>query len=192
MELLHINADDPEKEVISYVAKEMWRGRIIIYPTDTVYGLGCSINAGNSIKKIFEIKKRSLKNPLSIAFPDLEMVKRFTRLSPKEKEFIEKHIDEPFTFIVEKKGISEVITAKRDTVGIRIPNHRVVKDLLQAAKMPVITTSANISGNEAPARVEDIDEGIKDSVDLILDSGPCRLGAPSKVIDLSTGKILRG
>ena len=191
MELLHINADDPEKELISYVAKEVREGRILIYPTDTVYGLGCSINAGDSIKKIFGIKKRSLTNPLSIAFPDLEMVKGFTHLSSEEKEFIKKHIDEPFTFIVGKKGISEVITAGRDTVGIRIPNHRVVKELLHSAKIPIITTSANISGNKAPAKVDEIDEGIKDSVDIILDSGPCKLGAPSRVIDLSTGKILR-
>ncbi|MEA3254627.1 MAG: L-threonylcarbamoyladenylate synthase [Candidatus Altiarchaeota archaeon] len=191
MELLHINADYPEKELIYYVAKEVREGRILIYPTDTVYGLGCSINARDSIKKIFEIKKRSLTNPLSVAFPDLEMVKGFTHLSSEEKEFIKKHIDDPVTFIVKKRGISEVITAGRDTVGIRIPNHRVVKELLHIAKIPIITTSANISGNKAPAKVDEIDEEMKDSVDIILDSGPCRLGSPSKVIDLSTGKILR-
>lgn len=191
MKLLRINAKNPEKELISYVAGEMLGGGILIYPTDTVYGLGCSINARESIKKIFEIKKRSLMNPLSVAFSDLKMAKGFTLLTPEGEEFIKKHIDEPFTFIVEKKNIPDVITAERDTVGIRIPNHPVVKELLHAAKIPVITTSANISGDNAPAKVDEIDEGIKESVDIILDSGPCRLGAPSKVIDLSTGKILR-
>ena len=164
----------------------------MIYPTDTVYGLGCSIKAEDSIKKIFEIKKRSLKNPLSVAFSDLEMAKEYILLDSEGEGFIKKHINEPFTFVVKKKGnIFDIITANRNTVGIRIPNHKVVKEIIRSSGIPIITTSANISGKKAPANVGEIDEGIKDSVDLILDSGPCRLGAPSKVIDLSTGKILR-
>jgi len=192
MKLLHINAENPEKEFISYAAGEIKNGGILIYPTDTVYGLGCSIKAEDSIKKIFEIKKRSLKNPLSVAFSDLEMAKEYILLDSEEEGFIKKHINEPFTFVVKKKGnIFDIITANRNTVGIRIPNHKVVKGIIRSSGIPIITTSANISGKKAPANVGEIDEGIKDSVDLILDSGPCRLGAPSKVIDLSTGKILR-
>lgn len=192
MKLLRINAENPEKGFISYAAEEIKNGGILIYPTDTVYGLGCSIKAEDSIKKIFEIKKRSLKNPLSVAFSDLRMAKEYILLSSEEEGFIKKHIDEPFTFVVKKKrNILDIITANRDTVGIRIPNHMVIKKLLSSVKVPIITTSANISGKKAPAKVREIDKEIMERVDLVIDSGPCKIGIPSRVIDISTGRILR-
>lgn len=192
MKLLHINAENPERKFISYAANEIKNGKLLIYPTDTVYGLGCSIKFENSIKKIFEIKKRNLNNPLSVAFSDLKMAKRYVLLSLEEEKFIKEHIDDPFTFIVKKKkNILDIITANRDKVGIRIPNHQIVKGLLSFVKEPIITTSANISGENAPSRVEEINKEIIGKVDLIIDSDPCKIGLPSKVIDLSTGEILR-
>jgi len=190
MKILRIDPENPEKELIALASTAINDGKILIYPTDTVYGIGCSIT-GN-IKKIFEIKKRSRKNPLSVAFSSLEMVKRYVFLTSKEECFIRDNILKPYTFVARKReSIPELITAGKNTVGIRIPNHRVVKGMIENAGIPIITTSANISGKKAPVSFDEIDEEIIAKVDLAIDSGRCRVGKPSLVIDLRSGKILR-
>ncbi len=191
MNLLRINPENPEKEILSIASKAIKNGKIIVYPTDTVYGLGCAINS-DSVRKIFEIKNRNMKNPLSVAFSSLDMAEKYTLLEEGERRFIKKHINEPYTFVVKRKlNIPDIVTGGRDSVGIRIINNLIVKRIIQLSAIPIITTSANISGKKAPASVEEIDNKIKNSVDMILDSGPCRIGVPSRIIDLSTGRILR-
>jgi len=191
MKILRIDPENPEKELIILASNAIGEGKILIYPTDTVYGIGCSVKSRN-VKKIFEIKKRSKKNPLSVAFSSLEMVKRHVFLMSKEEGFIKDNILKPYTFIARKrKSISDTITAGKNTVGIRIPDHKVVKDIIENAGIPIITTSANISGEKAPVSFDEIDEGIIAKVDLAIDSGICRIGKPSAVIDLKSGKFLR-
>jgi L-threonylcarbamoyladenylate synthase len=192
MKLLRIDAENPKKEFISYAADKIIEGKILIYPTDTVYGLGCSIDFKDSIKRIFEIKKRDPGNPLSVAFSGLEMAKGYVLLGQDKEEFIKERIDGPFTFVVRKtRNVQDIITAGRNTVGVRFPNHRVVKELLSCAGVPIITTSANISGGRAPVGVEQIDKEIIERVDLVIDAGPCKIGIPSRVIDVSSDEVLR-
>lgn len=192
MNLLRINPENPEREIISLVSKAIKKGKIIIYPTDTVYGLGCAINSG-SIRNIFEIKERDMKNPLSVAFSSLDMAERYVLLDAEERKFIEKHINERYTFVVKRKSdIPDIVTGGMGSVGIRIIDHPVPRQIIQHSGLPIITTSANMSGKRAPVNVGEIDNKIKNSVDIILDAGRCKIGIPSKVIDLSTGRILRG
>lgn len=164
--------------------------KIICYPTDTVYGIGCRINFTESVKKIFEIKERSYNKPLSVAFYDLNQAKDFIILDNKQENFIKEHIDQPYTFIVKKnkQKISDLITANTEFVGIRIINNEIVKKLTE--KYPIITTSANLSGNKYTSSFEQIDEKIKERVDLIL-KGECKYKKPSCVIDLINFEIKR-
>ena len=193
MKLLRISAENPDKRLVSHAAKAILEGNIIIYPTDTVYGLGCSISSEDSVKRIFEIKGRSPAKPLSIAFPDVESAKKYAFLEAKDEEYIKKNINEPLTFIVRKKElVPDYVTAGMETVGIRIPDNKIVKEMLLSAKIPVITTSANISGEKAPAAFQEINKKILDKVDLAIDSGTCRAKVPSKIVNLLTGKVLRG
>lgn len=191
MKVFKIDPDNPDKDRIIFVASAIRKGKIIIYPTDTVYGIGCNINS-DSVSRIFEIKKRSLDRPVSVAFSDLDMVKKYAFLEKDDERFIKEHIHEPYTFIVRKmENVPDIVTSGKNTLGIRIIDHKVVREIINAANVPIITTSANVSGKKAPKSVDEIDDEIKKKADLIIDSGPCRIGIPSKVIDLKTGRILR-
>ncbi|MBN2250602.1 MAG: threonylcarbamoyl-AMP synthase [Candidatus Altiarchaeota archaeon] len=191
MELLRISAERPNGDLVSYVAKRLQEGCVIVYPTETVYGLGCSIGDIDAVNRVYEIKKRSGDNPLSVAFPDLETAKRYVRLDAQQEGFIRKNLGKPVTFIVRKKGIPDEVTAGRDTVGMRIPDHALVRELLRKAGTPIVSTSANVSGEKAPAGFEEISREILSGVDLAIDSGRCRLGVHSKVVDVATGDVLR-
>jgi L-threonylcarbamoyladenylate synthase len=191
MKLLRINAENPEKELVSFVAREVASGKIIIYPTDTVYGIGCRLSP-DSVAKIFRIKERSQDKPLSLAFKDLTSAKEYVLLSPGEEEYINLHLDKPMTYVVKKKEtVPAIVTGGKDTVGIRIINNPFVKELLACAGEPIITTSANVSGEKAPSRIDEISGGLMKKADLVIDCGPCKLGVPSKVVCPATGELIR-
>ncbi len=190
--ILKISPDDPEEDRLLYAADFLIGNRIFIYPTDTVYGLGCSIDSP-SVERIFEIKKRNKNTPLSIAFSSIEMAAEYAVIGGNEKRFMMKRADKPYTFIVRKTNrIPDVVTAGKDTAGVRIPDHPVIRGIIKRAGIPVVTTSANLSGEAPPTSVDEIADEIKGAVELIIDSGPCRTGRPSRVVDLHSGKILRG
>jgi L-threonylcarbamoyladenylate synthase len=187
-----MSAENPEKKLVSYAAKAITNGKTIIYPTDTVYGIGCSINSPDSVLKVYSLKNRDLDKPLSIAFPDLETAKKYVLLSLKEEEFIKQRLGKPYTFIaLKRENVPDNVTPGLDTVGIRIIDHQVVKQIITTAGVPIVTTSANISGKKAPVEYSEIDKVLLDNVDIAIDSGRCRIGTPSKIVDLRTGKILR-
>jgi len=168
-------------------------GGVIVYPTDTVYGLGCSMFANSAIDKICEIKKREKNKPLSVAFCDLEQASKYSSLSPEDKEFIAKKIENKekgYTFIAKKKNIMFLHTCfDGNTIGIRIPNNAIVKEITKDAG-PIITTSANISGEKAPADFGEISQEIFNAVDVVL-QGKCELKKSSIIIDLATKEVLR-
>jgi len=176
---------------VNLVVKAIREGSILLYPTDTVYGIGCNIFS-NNVKQVFEIKKRSLDKPFSIAVGNAGVMLKYARLTKDQQQFIESHLNEPYTFIVKKKSIVPyIVTAGSNNIGIRIMNHPLMTKILRKADVPIIATSANLSGAPPPANVKDISEEIKSACDLIADFGPCVFGKPSKVIDLTTGRVVR-
>lgn len=192
MKILKIDPEKPDTALILLASNAINEGKILVYPTDTVYGIGCSVISEN-IGRIFDIKRRGRENPLSVAFSDLGMVKEYAFLKDRGERFIGENILKPYTFVVKKrKSISDIITAGKETVGVRIPNHRVVKEIILGAGIPIVTTSANLSGKTAPSSFDEIDGDILEAVDLAIDSGRCKTGKPSVVIDLKSGKLLRG
>ena len=168
-------------------------GAIIIYPTDTIYGIGCLINFPKSIGRIFKIKKRPRIKPLLIMVKDLEMLKEYAIFNKKLEKIILKNIKKPVSFVIKtRKGkIPGMVNANGDTIGVRFPNTVFLKKLFQKINYPLITTSANISGKPFPKRFRDIEKKILDKVDFSI-KGKNLSGKPSKVIDLKTGKVLRG
>ncbi len=192
MKLLRIDAENPEKGLVSYAAKAISDGKTIIYPTDTVYGLGCSMNSVKAVRNVYALKKRDLNKPLSIAFPDLETAKRYVLLDAREEAFIKECLGKPYTFIVRKRvNVPDNVTSGLDSVGIRIIDHPIVKGIIAAAGVPIISTSANLSGKKPPAECGEIDKELLENVDIVIDSGRCLIGTPSKIVDLRTGKTLR-
>ena len=133
LKVLHINPENIEREnenrKLNLAAGLIREGKIIVYPTDTVYGLGCSIYSKN-INKIFEIKKRTNK-PLSVAFSDIKMLKKYAFMDAGQEKFIKENLHKPYTFILKKKDkISDDITFG-EKLGARIPDNRIVKELIK-------------------------------------------------------------
>lgn len=163
MKILKINPDNPEKEAIEKAVDELKNGKVIVYPTDTVCGLGVNALDEKAVRKVFEIKKRDFKKPISIIVRDLEMAKQVASFGKDTEKILEKILPGPVTVILYKKKIlPDILTGGSNKVGIRIPDCEFTKALMEKLDFPITTTSANISGQPI-------------------------LGKPSTVIDL-TGK----
>lgn len=172
---------------IRKAAEIILRGGIVIYPTETVYGIAASIYSGDALRKVFEIKKRNTQNPVSIAVSSFKMMEELVYIGEKEREFIKRFLPGPVTVILrKKKTVPDILTSGADSVGIRYPGHKLALELIGLAGVPVTSTSANISGEPPPARAEEI----KVDADYILDGGECA-GEPSTVVDLVNMKVIR-
>jgi L-threonylcarbamoyladenylate synthase len=160
---------------------------IVIYPTETVYGIGANIFSNIALEKVFQIKKRDKDKPVSVAVSDFSMMEDLVYIGGKEKRFIDMFLPGPVTVVLKKKEkVPDILTSGSELVGIRFPAHENTIKLIQLAGVPITSTSANISGEAPPKSVAQI----KIAADYILDGGDCS-GEPSTVVDLVNGKILR-
>ena len=179
MKILKVNLNEPEKETIDKVVEALKKGMVVIYPTDTVYGLGANALDEKAIKNIFEIKGRDFNKPISIIVRDIESAKKIANFDKNTEKILEKIFPGPVTVILFKKKIlPDILTAGTNKIGIRIPDCKFTQSLMENLDFPITTTSANISGKPT--------SNIKHGPSLFLDAGPLK-GQASTVIDL-TGK----
>ena len=166
--------------------QEILAGKIFIYPTDTIYGIGCDANNLDSVEKIKQIKERDKDKPLSIIAPNIDWIKENFITNYKE---LNNYLPGPFTLLLKKKNPNFLNhVSSNDRIGIRIPNNKFTK-YIQEAGVPFITTSVNLSGEPPAIKLEDIPEKIKNKVDFIIESQEENLsGKPSTLI--IDGKIL--
>lgn len=172
-----------EKPLIRSIIK----GSILIYPTDTIYGLGCNALMEDSVKRIREVKKSN--KPFSIIAPSKRWI--YNNLYAKSS-YIEK-LPGPFTYILKtrRKGIVSKEVTSSSTLGVRIPDHRFI-EIIQKANVPFVTTSVNVSGKKPATSIKEIPKQILANVDIVIDAGVIK-GNPSTVIDLTSkvAKIIR-
>ena len=160
---------------------------IVIYPTETVYGIGANIFSNAALEKVFAIKGRDKDKPVSVAVSDLQMMEDLVYIGEKEKRFIEMFLPGPVTVVMKKKeSVPDMLTSGSELVGIRFPAHTTTIKLIELAGVPITSTSANFSG-EAPPRT--VDE-IRIRADYVIDGGKCT-GEPSTVVDLVDLKLIR-
>ena len=160
---------------------------IVIYPTETVYGIGANIFSADALKKVFAIKKRDADKPVSVAVSGFKMMEELAYMGVKERRFIGKLLPGPVTVLLKKKEkVPDVLASASGLVGIRFPDHETAIRLIELAGVPITSTSANVSGEAPPAKVGDI--GIK--ADYIIDGGDLK-GEPSTVVDLVNRRIVR-
>jgi L-threonylcarbamoyladenylate synthase len=177
-------------ESVSRAAKAVRAGEAVVYPTETVYGLGGDARSDEAVERVFDLKRRPRDDPLSVGVPDLETARRYTRPSPLAEAFMEAFLPGPVTVVVERgEGLSDALTAGRDRVGIRIPDHEVALSLLRAAG-PLTATSANVSGSPSVTHPSDLDERIREGAAVVLDGGRTP-GTESTVVDPERGEIHR-
>jgi L-threonylcarbamoyladenylate synthase len=192
MKVVKINAESPEKEKLEMVLEVLRDGGAVVYPTDTVYGLGANIFHEKAVLNVYKMKKRSLDKPVSVCLSQIDDIEKIAHLDQSLKTVIRKILPGPYTLIFNKKDtVSPQITGGTDKIGVRIPDNSICQEL--SREFPITTTSANISGHPAPKTAQDARQELDDHPDIIIDSGPCRGGISSTVVDLTVTppRILR-
>ena len=163
-------------------------GGLIIFPTETVYGIGCKFDDEEAIKKIFKIKNRPVSHPLILHIGSKSLLEKYAVDIPEDAlTLAEKFWPGPLTLILKKnKVVKSVVTGGQETVGIRMPNHPVTLNIINKLGSAIVGPSANYYSRLSTTRISDIPEGLKDAVDLIVDGGHCEVGIESTIIDFST------
>jgi L-threonylcarbamoyladenylate synthase len=171
-------------------------GKLVVFPTETVYGLGANALDPNAVRKIFEVKGRPLSSPLIVHVASVEMARSLASEWPKEAELLAQRFwPGPLTIVVPKKTIvPDLVTAGLPSVGLRIPAQPLARALLEEARIPIAAPSANRFTELSPTTAAHVRQGLAGAdVEMILDGGPCAVGIESTVISLAGPKprILR-
>ena len=163
------------------------RDGLVVYPTETVYGLGADALSDEAIRSVYDSKHRPFSEPISIAIADVEMLAVVARLNPLAEEFVDRFLPGPFTVLVEARPIlPSQLHCGTGLVGVRIPSHPIAVELLTRFDAPITATSANTHGAPEPATINDV----HCYRDFTIDAG--RLpGIPSTVVDLVNRTITR-
>lgn len=185
-----------DEEELKRVVNILDNDGVIIFPTDTVYGIGCNCFSTKAIKKIFSCKNRPNNKPINVLTDNYEKILSVVKeIKPKEKELINKYMPGALTIILKKnEAISPLLTANLDTIGVRIPANSIALKILESVNYPLATTSANISGEESGIKLADFEVDFADKVDAIIDGGESKLKVASTIVqvdDKDNIKILR-
>lgn len=177
----------PDPKTIDIATEVLRRGGLIIYPTDTVYGIGSNAMHPEAVLKIFKAKRRPPTQSLPVAISSIEMAENIAYVTIEARKLMEKFWPGPLTIVLKSKGIlpKEVI-AGGNSVGIRIPKHEVPLAIIRSLGFPLISSSANIHNMPSPITADEAVKQLGDEVDVVLDAGVTKLRASSTVIDLTT------
>ncbi|MHA1332933.1 MAG: L-threonylcarbamoyladenylate synthase [Candidatus Odinarchaeia archaeon] len=188
--ILRIDEHNLDLNMLKKATEVILSGGIVIYPTDTVYGVGGNPFDPIVVKKIFSIKKRDETKGLPILAADLKYVRKIAVLTTNCLKLVNVFWPGALTIILKKTDkLPGIVTGGRDTVAVRIPGHKVTLELCKLSTGVLIGTSANLSGFPNPLTVDDAIKQIGDKVDLAIDSGPAKMGKPSTIIDMSNDEI---
>lgn len=178
-------------EEIKQVAEEIQNGNLVIFPTETVYGIGANAFNEDACKNIFKAKGRASDNPLIVHVCNEEMISKVAKESNElERKLIKEFCPGPFTIILKAKEIiPNVVTAGLDTVGIRMPSNKIARKLIEYANTPIAAPSANASGKPSGTKIEDIKKEFDGKVSAIIDSGMVDIGLESTVVKVIENKV---
>ncbi len=179
-----VDPEKPSDDVIEECIEILKRGGLVVFPTETVYGLGAYTFNPKAVLKIFEVKRRPPTNPLIVHISELEQLNEIVAEIPDVVfELAEKFWPGPLTLVLKKNPkVPDVVTAKLDTVAVRMPAHPVA---LKLARIPIVAPSANIAGKPSPTTAEHVIKDLYGKVDAIIDAGETPYGVESTIIDLT-------
>jgi L-threonylcarbamoyladenylate synthase len=193
--IVSIAPESPDETVIDEAASILRGGGVVAFATETVYGLGADATNPEAVARIFAAKGRPATNPLIVHIPDPSVVRDCVAAWPREAAILaEAFWPGPLTLVLPRSPrIPDLVTAGRETVGVRVPEPVVARTLITAASRPIAAPSANRSCGLSPTLASHVAEDLGDRVDLILDSGQTTIGLESTVLDLTTRepRILR-
>ena len=190
---IYLKEEQIDETKIEEIANAIKEGKLIIFPTDTVYGIGTNAYNEEACKKIYEIKGRPSCKPLSILISDISMIEDLVEnISPTEQKIIEKFWPGPLTMKFKKrKGIlPDIISAGDEYVRIRLIKNGLIYKIIEKAEVPVVAPSANISGHPTGIKINNIIKELGGKVDYILDCGDYKSDEPSTIIQVEDEKIV--
>lgn len=193
--VLPVRLDAPAETAIQRAAELLHAGRLVAFPTETVYGLGADATNPAAVEAIFTAKERPHSDPLIVHVPDARALALAARnVPPVVPALAARFWPGPLTLIVPRaEAIPPVVAAGGDTIGVRVPNHPVARALLIAAGVPVAAPSANRFMHTSPTTAAHVLADLASRIDCVLDAGPCAVGVESTVLDVTTNppRILR-
>lgn len=183
------------EEVVARANQALTKGNLVALPTDTVYGLAANATQNSAVQQLFALKQRAADNPLPILIADAaDLARLATDIPPAAESLIERFWPGALTIVVRKSPlVPDLVTGGQPTVGLRVPNHDLMRAVLRRADFPVAVTSANLSGQAEAISPATVLTALRDSIDLLVDDGPCPGGVPSTVVDMTVSppRILR-
>lgn len=177
--------------MVKKAAELIKQGKIVVFPTETVYGIGTNGLDEKAVRKLYEVKQRPLDKPISLLVSNMEMVNKIAKdITELEYKIMEKFFPGPLTIILRKQDIvPNIITAGQDTVGVRMPSGEVARKLVENAGVPIAAPSANISGRPSGTNLQEIKKHFQGNVDFFIDGGDSELGIASTIIQVVDGEI---
>ncbi|MCM8811447.1 MAG: L-threonylcarbamoyladenylate synthase [Candidatus Omnitrophica bacterium] len=176
--IIKVDANNPDPKVIREAADTLRRGGLVAFPTETVYGLGASLQDPQAIQELYRVKQRPFEKKVTVHIWDLRQVEeQGCRMNEMAAELAGRFWPGPLTVVLKRRDGS--------TLGFRMPDHPVALALLKEADVPVVAPSANLSGSPAPRSAPEVLRDLSDEIDLLLDAGPAPVGIESTVLDLS-------
>lgn len=183
MKTIKINPQKPQAKAIAEAVKILKMGGTLVYPTDTCYGLGVDITNLLAVDKIYRIKGRAFRKPLSVIVRNLAQIKKMAEVDKKREKILKKYLPGPVTFVLLNLDYK---TFKQNTVGFRIPDYKITQLIADKVDFPYATTSANVSNKPPCYSVTEVNKQFKNQKyqpDLILDAGKLSKNPPSTVVD---------
>lgn len=164
-------------------------GEIVVFPTETVYGIGVNVLNEDAIKRLYNIKKRPEDKPISLLVSSIEMIEQVAKdITPLEYGLIKEFFPGPLTIILNKKDIvPDIVTAGGNTVGVRMPANEIALKLIEYAGVPIAAPSANISGKPSGTELNTIMKEFEENVDYYIDGGKSRIGLASTIVQVIDG-----
>ena len=173
---------------IAQAAERLRAGAVIAFPTDTLYGVGARADDPAAVARLYQVKRRPSGQPMVWLVSDRSQVERFALVSGAAAELMARFWPGPLTLVLPAR-----VSKDGSGIAVRAPNHEVALGLLTTLGEPIASSSANPAGQSPPVDADQVMAGLGDSLDLVLDGGPCRIGQPSTILDLSgaTPRVLR-
>jgi tRNA threonylcarbamoyl adenosine modification protein (Sua5/YciO/YrdC/YwlC family) len=183
--ILQVNPFHPEPRKVRRAVEVLQAGEVIAYPTDTVYGLGCDIGSKKAVDRLYQIKGMDRSHPLAFICPDLSEIAKYAIVDNQVYRVLKRFLPGPYCFVLEAtREVPRILQTKRKTIGIRVPNHEVIRVVARELGRPVISTTAQRSGQLEPhVDAREIDEDFP-GLGLVLDGGAGGI-VPTTVVDLT-------
>lgn len=183
--------EEIKKEELDHVKEVLDKGGVVIFPTDTVYGIGCNCFNEEAIDKLFEFKQRDYKKPINVLTSSKEQIEKIAIIQNEtEDKIIKEYTPGALTIILKKKEtVPDLLTSQLNTVGVRIPNNKIALQILKIVENPLATTSVNLSGEKAGIQLSDFVDQFQGKVDIIIDGGISDIQLASTIVKVENNEI---